>query len=48
MSLTLDSIDLTRGAQTLLSDISLTLERGSLNVLLGATLEQTMSHSAEA
>lgn len=38
MSLTLDSIDLTRGAQTLLSDISLTLERGSLNVLLGATL----------
>lgn len=38
MSLTLDSIGLTRGAQTLLSDISLTLERGSLNVLLGATL----------
>jgi glycerol transport system ATP-binding protein len=38
MSLTLDSIGLTRGAQTLLSDISLTLEKGSLNVLLGATL----------
>jgi glycerol transport system ATP-binding protein len=38
MSLTLDSIGLTRGAQTLLADISLTLERGSLNVLLGATL----------
>lgn len=38
MSLTLDSISLTRGAQILLADISLTLERGSLNVLLGATL----------
>lgn len=38
MSLTLDRIGLTRGAQTLLADISLTLERGSLNVLLGATL----------
>jgi glycerol transport system ATP-binding protein len=38
MSLTLDRLGLTRGAQTLLADISLTLERGSLNVLLGATL----------
>jgi glycerol transport system ATP-binding protein len=38
MSLTLDSLSLTRGAQTLLADISLTLEKGSLNVLLGATL----------
>jgi glycerol transport system ATP-binding protein len=38
MSLTLDRIGLTRGAQTLLADVSLVLERGSLNVLLGATL----------
>ncbi|QFU16047.1 ABC transporter ATP-binding protein [Microvirga thermotolerans] len=38
MSLVLDSVTKTVGAQTHIADVSLALERGSLNVLLGATL----------
>ncbi len=38
MSLVLDNVGLARGGQDLLSGISLTLPKGSLNVLLGATL----------
>lgn len=38
MSLVLDNVGLARGGQDLLNGISLTLPKGSLNVLLGATL----------
>ena len=38
MSLTLEQVGLERGGESHLRDISLTLEKGSLNVLLGATL----------
>ena len=38
MTLVLEAVRKDVGAETHLSDVSLTLERGSLNVLLGATL----------
>jgi glycerol transport system ATP-binding protein len=38
MSLVLDHVGKTAGAETHIADVSLSLERGSLNVLLGATL----------
>ncbi len=38
MTLVLDNVSKTVGAETHIRDVSLTLERGSLNVLLGATL----------
>ena len=38
MSLVLDGIGLTSGAGTIIDRVSLTLERGSMNVLLGPTL----------
>jgi glycerol transport system ATP-binding protein len=38
VSLVLDKVGKTVGGQTVIADVSLTLERGSLNVLLGPTL----------
>jgi glycerol transport system ATP-binding protein len=38
MSLVLDGIGLTVGAEALIRDVSLTLQRGTMNVLLGPTL----------
>jgi glycerol transport system ATP-binding protein len=38
MSLVLDAIGLKRGAETILDNVSLTLQRGVMNVLLGPTL----------
>src|SRR5271154_2695138 len=38
MSLQLENVSLAAGAETILHDISLKLERGSMNVLLGPTL----------
>ena len=38
MTLVLDNVGKTVGAEAHIRDVSLTLERGSLNVLLGATL----------
>ena len=38
MTLVLDKVSKAVGAETHIRDVSLTLERGSLNVLLGATL----------
>ncbi|MGI3778594.1 MAG: ATP-binding cassette domain-containing protein, partial [Janthinobacterium lividum] len=38
MSLALESVGVRQGDATILHDISLTLERGTINVLLGPTL----------
>ena len=38
MSLALDHLGLTIDGQPVISDVSLTLERGTMNVLLGPTL----------
>jgi glycerol transport system ATP-binding protein len=38
MSLALDNIGLKFGPETVIGDVSLTLERGKMNVLLGPTL----------
>ena len=38
MTLVLDNVSQKIGAETYIRDVSLTLERGSLNVLLGSTL----------
>ena len=43
MTLVLEQVRKDVGAETHITDVSLTLERGSLNVLLGATLSGTTS-----